>query len=330
MEVESSQARPARPPVVPYLNLLVTMVMFGSAFASSKVVVAEMPHEVAAALRFGGGGLLLILLAVLLRRRSRPIGRAAAVRAGLAGLLGVTGYNLFFFWGLSLAPSLDGSVIVPVLSPVLTTAALILLRRETASWTRVTGLAVGAAGAVLFFLGLGGQAAGATRLAGDLVFVAGAGCWAAYSIVSKQFVAGIDPLRATAWGTGVGGLALIVLAIPGAASMPWQAVPGTAWANVVFLAVGPTAVAYLFYYRGLRSVSPSSATVMMFSVPVFGSFFSTVFLGESFSGIQLVGTLVMLGGALFAVAGHTLLRRRTVPERTSGSAARGRTEAEVG
>ncbi|MER5749398.1 DMT family transporter [Streptomyces sp. NPDC002088] len=325
----TTQSASAGAAAVPYLNLLVTMVMFGSAFASSKVVVEDMPHAVAAALRFGGGGLLLIVLAVLFRHRSQPIGRAAAVRAGLAGLLGVTGYNIFFFWGLSLAPSLDGSIIVPVLSPILTTATLILLRRETASWTRVAGLAVGAAGAVIFFLGLGGQTAGSTRLAGDLVFVAGAGCWAAYSILSKSLVAGIDPLRATAWGTGVGGLALIVLAIPGAADLDWQTVPGTTWANVVFLAVGPTAVAYLFYYRGLRSVSPSSATVMMFSVPVFGSFFSTVFLDESFTGIQLVGTLVMLGGALFAVVGHTLFRRRKAPENAPDASAPSRTETEV-
>ncbi|WP_101257902.1 DMT family transporter [Streptomyces barkulensis] len=304
----------AGPGAAPYLNLLVTMVMFGSAFASSKVVVGAMPHEVAAALRFGGGGLLLILLAAFLRTRSAPIGRAAAVRAGLAGLLGVLAYNVFFFWGLSLAPSLDGSIIVPVLSPILTTAALVLLGREKASWVRITGLAVGASGALVFFIGIGGDATGSSRLTGDLVFVAGAACWAAYSILSKSLLAGVDPLRATAWSTGAGGLGLVLLAVPEAGDVSWQAVPGPVWANVVFLAVGPTAIAYLFYYRGLRSVSPSAATIMMFTVPVFGAFFSTVFLGESFTGLQLVGTLIMLGGALFATLGARPPRRRADPE----------------
>ncbi|GAA4666802.1 DMT family transporter [Streptomyces chumphonensis] len=318
----------ARSTAVPYLNLLVTMVMFGSAFASSKVVVGEMPHEVAAALRFGGGGLLLIVLAAVLRGRSRPIGRASAIRAGLAGLLGVLAYNVLFFWGLSLAPSLDGSIIVPVLSPILTTVALILLRRESAPWPRILGLAVGLAGAVVFFLGIGGSASGSTRLVGDLVFVAGAACWAAYSILSKSLLSGVDPLRATAWGTGIGGLGLVLLALPSAGEVSWQAVPGHAWANVVFLAVGPTAIAYLFYYRGLRNVSPSTATIMMFTVPVFGSFFSTVFLGESFTGVQLVGTLIMLGGALFAVLGNQPFRRRPVPGSVPGTAVPARVEVD--
>ncbi|MER5490643.1 DMT family transporter [Streptomyces sp. NPDC002490] len=306
-------AGPSRPTgestVTPYLYLLVTMVMFGSAFASSKVVVGEMPHEVAAALRFGGGGLLLIVLAVVLRGRSRPIGRDAAVRAGLLGLLGVLAYNVFFFWGLSLAPSLDGSVIVPVLSPILTTTALIVLGREKASWTRVTGLTVGVTGALLFLPGVGGGAADADRLTGDLVFMAGAACWASYSVLSKSLLVGVDPLRATAWGTGVGGLGLVLLALPEVGRVSWPAVSGVAWANAVFLAVGPTAIAYLFYYQGLRRVSPSTATTMMFTVPLFGFFFSTVFLGETFTAMQFVGTLIMLGGALFAVFGNRLARR---------------------
>ena len=305
------EAPAARTGVVPYLNLLVTMVMFGSAFASSKVVVGEMPHEAAAALRFAGGGLLLVVVAVLLRGRSEPIGRRTAVRAGLVGLLGITAYNVFFFWGLSLAPALDGSIIVPVLSPILTTATLIVLGREKASWLRISGLAVGVVGAAVFFLGVSGTGAGAGRLVGDLLFVLGAVCWAAYSILSKSALAGADPLRATVWGTAVGALGLVVLAVPAFGDVAWSTVSGLSWANVVFLAVGPTAIAYLFYYRGLRKVSPSTATIMMFTVPVFGVSSSTVFLGESFAGLQLVGTVIMLVGALVAVLGPTVSRRGT-------------------
>lgn len=305
--------------VAPYLNLLVTMVMFGSAFASSKVVVGSMPHEVAAALRFGGGGLVLVVLAVALRGRTGPIGRAAAVRAGLVGLLGVLAYNYFFFWGLSLAPAVDGSIVVPVLSPVLTTAALLLVRRERASWARLAGLAAGLVGAAVFLLGAGAGAGGAQRLLGDLVFVAGAACWAAYSILSKSVLRGVAPLPATTWGTAVGGLGLVLVALPGAGDVAWGQVSGTAWANVVFLVLGPTVIAYLFYFRGLRRVSPSAATVMMFTVPVFGTFFSVVFLGESITGLQLTGTLVMLGGALLAVLGDALLdRRRHAAARSTG------------
>jgi drug/metabolite transporter (DMT)-like permease len=302
-----------RKAAVPYLNLLVTMIMFGGAFASSKVVVGQIPHEAAAAFRFGGGGLLLVALAAALRHRSAPIGRATAVRAGLIGLVGVLGYNILFFWGLSLAPSLDGSIIVPVLSPILTTITLIVVGREAVSRTTLAGLAVALAGAVIFFVSISGEGSGSSRLAGDLVFVAGAGFWAAYSILSQSLLSGIDPLRATAWGTGVGAVGLVVVAAPTYGDVAWHSVTRLVWANVVFLAVGPTALAYLFYYRGLRSVGPGTATIMMFTVPVFGVFFSTVFLRESFTVVQLIGTLIMLGGAISAVLGKRSAGRHPEP-----------------
>ncbi len=305
----------AHRPVDAYLNLLVTMVMFGSAFASSKVVVGEIPHQVAAALRFGGGSLILIVLVFMLRGRLTPIGHGAAIRAGLLGLVGVFAYNVFFFWGLSLAPSLDGSIIQPVLSPILTVTALMTLGRERASWGRLAGLAVGVVGAVIFFLGMGAEPQGSTRLIGDLIFMLGSICWATYSILSKSVLAGVDPLQATAWGTGLGTLGLVAIALPFAADVSWQSVSGLAWGNVIFLAVGPTAIAYLFYLRGLRKVSPSVATIMMFTIPIFGSFFSTVFLGERFTALQFVGAVIMLLGGFLAVLGFGGSDQNLLPPR---------------
>ncbi|WP_066933333.1 DMT family transporter [Streptomyces sp. NBRC 110611] len=287
------------------MYLLATMAFFGSAFAGSKAVVAHVPHQIAAALRFGGGALILLLLLVFIGRKTRGavLTRQQIVRAAAVGLIGVFAYNLFFFWGLSLAPSIDGSIIVPVLSPVITTAILLALGREKASGARIGGLALGVAGAVVFFIGAGGTGvdAGGSRLTGDLVFLLGALAWAIYSIASKKVLVGMDPLRATTFGTLAGALALLVFAAPSFPDVEWSALSSVTWVNIAYLAIGPTAVAYLFYYRGLRVVSPSTATVIMFTVPVFGVTCAVTFLGESFSGLQLAGAAVMLAGALLAV-----------------------------
>ncbi|MEV6568687.1 DMT family transporter [Streptomyces kronopolitis] len=312
-----------------YLYLLATMVFFGSAFASSKAVVGDIPHQVAAGLRFGGGAFILLLLLAFMGRKSRGpvLTRQQIMRAAAVGLVGVFAYNLFFFWGLSLAPSIDGSIIVPVLSPVITTAILLALGKEKASVARIGGLALGVAGAVVFFVGAGGAGVGAggSRLTGDLVFLLGALSWAIYSIASKKVLVGMDPLRATTFGTLAGALALLVFAVPSFPDVEWSALSSATWANIAYLALGPTAVAYLFYYRGLRVVSPSTATVIMFTVPVFGVTCAVVFLGESFSGLQLVGAAVMLAGALLAVTqGRFRQASRSESEQAARSAASGR------
>jgi drug/metabolite transporter (DMT)-like permease len=281
-----------------YTYLLTTMAFFGSAFASSKVAVESMPHQVAALLRFGGGAVILALFLALSRLRSRgePLTRQQVLRAAGVGLIGVFGYNVLFFWGLSLAPSADGSIIVPALSPVFTTTIILLaFRQEEPSTRRLVGLSAGLAGAVIFFIGASGSGGGGRRLEGDVIYLLGAVAWALYSVASKKVLKGVDPLHATTYGTTIGAIGLLLFAAPVLPSVHWTSVSTTAWLNVVYLAIGPTAIAYLFYFRGLRNVSPSTATMAMFTVPVSG-------VACSFTAAQLVGGVVMLAGALVAVA----------------------------
>lgn len=305
--------------MAPALLLAGTMVLFGSAFPSSKAVVEEIPHQLAAALRFGAGAAVLMLLVLWRRERAPAVtgmehspvgGRRWIVRAAAAGLLGVFAYNVFFFWGLSLAPAADGSVLVPVLAPVLTVTALTLAGAERPARARVAGLLAGGAGAALFFAGID-VTVGPERLLGDLLFVASAACWAGYTVLFKRVLAGLDALVATTCATVAGALALVVVALPSSGQVDWSAVSGQAWANVVYLAVGPTAVAYLAYSIALRSVGPTTATLAMFAVPIFGVAGSVTFLSESFMTLQVLGAALLLAGAVVAVSA----RRRAEPDR---------------
>jgi len=284
----------------PYLFLAATMVVWGSAFASSKTVVDHMPHTVAALLRFGGAAIALLVAVALSSTTRTTAPPRAAGRAALAGVLGVFAYNAFFFWGLSLAPSLDGGILIPVLSPVLTTAFLTLTGRERASRARLAGLALGLAGAVVFFLGTGGGGS-PSRLAGDALYALSAVCWAAYTLAGPKVLAGLEPLRATAYATCAGAVLLGVLAAPDLGEVHWTTVPATVWLNVAYLAVGAAAIANLLYYRGVGAVGPASASLMMFMVPLINTACATLLLEESFNPLQALGALILVAGAVLAV-----------------------------
>lgn len=304
----------------PYLLLVATMLFWGSGFSSSEVLVNHMPHSVAAFLRFGGGAVALLVVMPFQSRSGRTSARNWS-RAVLAGFLEVFAYNIFFFWGLSLAPAVDASTIVPVMSPILTTAFMVLTRKETASARRIAGLSIGLAGAAIFFVGTGDASGGTTRLVGDLLFLLSAGCWAAYTVYGARILGGMEPLKATTYAMLSGAILLGFYASPKADEVHWAALPASVWLNVVYVAIGPTAVAYLFYYRGVRAVGPSAATTMMFLVPVIGTFCSVVFLGESFGTLQTVGAVVLLVGAFLAVTeGHLVARRSRLPVEVASAA----------
>ena len=160
------------------LGLVLTMVFWGSAFVTSKMIVFEVPPDVGAVLRFGLGAVLM--MGVLFRRSARPVpprevwGRIAAV-----GIVGVTAFNTCFFHGLALAPASDAAMIIPAISPVFTAAAGILFLGEPARFHRVAGLAISLVGATLFFWGVIAHTSGqATRLFGDLFLLGAAASWA--------------------------------------------------------------------------------------------------------------------------------------------------------
>lgn len=284
------------------LFLLTTMVLFGSAFTSSKVTVQYFPHEVAALLRFGGGAIFLGIIAAWRRHVgvASPLDGRGVLAAAATGLLGVFGYNAFFFLGLSMAPSIDGSAIVPVLSPVLTVAILGLAGVERIRQRVVVGLTLGIVGVAVFIGSSAATASGGltgTRALGDLVFLAGALCWALYTISSKKLLAGKDPVEATTWATIAGTGGLLLLAAP---ELP-EGLASTslvAWLNVAYLAAGPTALAYLCYARGLSKSSPTTATIMMLTVPLFSFVTAYAFLGERFSAWGIAGVTLMFAGAM--------------------------------
>ncbi|MFJ5776224.1 DMT family transporter [Streptomyces sp. NPDC093094] len=298
----------------PYLQLLVTMVLWGSAFSSSKSVVRYVPPEVAAVLRFGGAALALLVAVRLFGDRGARVSARGGRRAAAAGVLGVFAYNGFFFWGLSQAPSLDAGILIPVMSPILTSAFLLLTGKERAGAARTTGLALGLVGALVFFAGAGsGAEAGSSRLWGDGLFLLSAVCWAGYTLLGSRVLAGADPLRATTYATCTGAVLLAVLAAPDMTKVHWSALPAGVWLNTVYLAVGAAALANLLYYRGVGAVGPANASLMMFTVPVVNTACSTLLLGESFGRLQATGAVVLLCGAALAVTQGRLPTRSTAP-----------------
>ena len=293
-----------------YLPLVLTMVFWGSAFATSKITVGAVPPAVAAALRFAGGAVILLAV-VLATGQGARMDRRGWSMIGLLGLLGVFGYNILFFVALTMAPASDGSMIVPVLSPVLTTVVTAAIGRERLPGRRWSGLALAAAGAVVFFVGTPTEAVAPHRILGDLVFVAAALVWSAYTIAGRPVLRRFPPLPVTAYACVVGAVLLACAALPTLGHVHAADLTGRFWLVEVYLMIFPTAVAFPLFYRGVRGLGPARAATMMFLVPVFGLGLAFALLGETVTVVQAVGSAAMLVGAWLSV---TERPARTTPD----------------
>ncbi len=238
-----------------------------------------------------------------LRRLLSPgIARWAGV-----GAASVAAYQISFFSAVATTGVAVGTVVAIGSAPVLTGVVSRLAGGPPPSrqWMLATAAAI--AGAVV--LVTAGQAAG-VHLAGVCLGLLAGFSYAVYAVVAAHLITGGLSERAVMGGL-FGGGAVLLLPLLAAGPLGWLlTVRGAAVA--VHLGVVTTAVAYLLYARGLRTVPAPVAVTLGLAEPAVAALLALIVLGERLSP-QAVTGIVLIGLALAVLAHPGTVRRRGDP-----------------
>ena len=71
-------------------------------------------------------------------------------------------------------------------------------------------------------------------------------------------------------------------------------------ATLAYVLIFPSALAYLFFNRGVAAIGPNRAAPFFHLVPVFGSVLAIVLLGEKLQPFHLIGYALVLAGVVIA------------------------------
>ncbi len=272
------------------LQVLLAAVCFGTTGTAQAVGPGAAPVAVGAA-RIVFGGLLLVLVARILRVR---LPRLGAPLIGMATAVAV--YQLSFFAAVRLTGVAVGTVVAIGTGPA---AAGLLGRlvngeRLSARWAQATALA--AVGIVL----LAGDGGGSVDLTGVALAVTSGVGYATYTVLSKRMLdAGEAPEGVMA--AGFGGAGLLLLPVLVVAGPGFLGTPG-GLALAAYLAVVPTALAYVLFSRGLRRLSSGETATLVLAEPLTASVLGVVALGEHPSATAGAGALLVLAGLLVLAA----------------------------
>lgn len=103
--------------------------------------------------------------------------------------------------------------------------------------------------------------------------------------------------------------------IPGAAVKPadlwWLGSSLPAWGILFILAAGPTLLGFGMYNVSLSLLPSSIANLIVTLEPAFTAVMAYLLLGERLTGIQILGSLMILGGVVFLRIHEGQLARRT-------------------
>ena len=288
-----------------YAMLTGMALCFGGTWVAAAVAVDAAPPFAIAAARFGIASILLFAWAKLARRPLTPMHRRDWPLVIGLGLTAVAGYNWLFLTGLTLAPASDGAIIVPGLAPVFTALLAGALLGERLGVRGFAGLGVAVLG-LLLVVGPGGGTEGG-RLLGDLMFLAGAACWGVYSVLARVASRRFSPVSTTLYGTALGTLILIPLALLEGGVSRLQAAPPEALVGVAYLAIFGTVGAFVLFNLGVARIGAARASAFALLVPVVGVLSSVLLLGEK------LGPFTVLGGAIVLVGLWLVEHRGTTP-----------------
>jgi drug/metabolite transporter (DMT)-like permease len=280
-------------------------------FSVAKRTLPYLDAYTLGSLRYAIGIVLFVALLVAVEGRQalRYDGRFAG--AALFGLIGITGFNLFVWIGLSYTLPEHAAIILALQTPL--TALGAWLTRGTRPPRFTLGCVAVAIAGVLLVVTKGDLARALADIAtggallGDVLVLLGAIAWVIYTLAAVRFPAW-SPLRFTVLTCIPGAFGLVtanIVAIAlGAASVPSAgAIADVAW-QILYFSVGTVVLGVLAFNNANRRLGPLNTMLMMNLVPI-GVFGIEAALGRSFSAIELAGALTVVAAL---VANNLYLR----------------------
>ncbi|MFI0422513.1 EamA family transporter [Spongiactinospora sp. 9N601] len=250
----------------------------------------------------GAGVLMLAVLAVVRPRALRiPVGRLPLVAT--YAIVAVAGAQAFFFQAITRLP-VGVALLMEFTAPVLVALWVRFVRRVRLPRTAYVGAVVAFGGlcvVVEVWQGL--------RLDGvGLLLGAGAAaCCAGYFLLSDSMGDDVDPLGVIAWGLAGAAVALVPLARPWgidwtafgrAATVGDHTLP--ALAAAAWMVVVATVFAYVASVTAVRRLSAAVGSTVSTLEVIAGAVVAWVLIGEALGPYQIIGGLIVIGGALLA------------------------------
>jgi drug/metabolite transporter (DMT)-like permease len=271
-----------------YFELAGAMLIVGSSVVVGKVITNQLPIFLALTLRF----LIALPLLVFLCYRTQTLylpQRHVLFSIFLQGLIGVFLFNVLLLLGLRYT-SASQSGLLSSTTPALVAVLGWLLLQERISYYEWVGIALTVAGVfVVNFTAINEEG----TFWGNLLVLGAFVCEALFTIFRKQSVQ-VPAMLGAALVTCFSLLLSLPIGLFQLSQFDLYTLTLRDLFALLYYGVFVSAIAYFLWFRGLEKASTGRAGVLSGLLPVCTIVLSTVFLGEPFTPVHLLGLFLVL------------------------------------
>ena len=291
-----------------YLLTATAAIFWGANFNLAKPVVAEMGPYIAGASRYILAAAVMLMIVQF--RRERIPARHFKTYLTL-GIIGVFGFNLFFFLGMQTTSAVNGALIM-ALNPLFTAIIAYFVLNDKPNNRQMLAFPIGIIGVAIVVLGAGAELRVST---GDIfIFIANLN-WALYNVlVRKLMPKDVSGIASTAGIMTVGAIALTLAAIiHGDAFVMPSMHAGTA---LLIMSICGGVLSYLFWNAGIAKLGPAKTAIFINLVPV------TTIVIATFEGLppnlaQMMGAVIVIGAVTYGMSANSTSSDKGMPESES-------------
>lgn len=278
-----------------YIALFITILIWGTTFTISKVVLQEIAPLQLTGLRFL---LAFALIAPLAARQGFVLKDIFRREFILFGLTGMMLFHALQNLGLTFT-SASSTVLILSIIPVLTTIFAVIFLKEKLLQTQIFGIILVTIGMVLVSLDNAQSADAPNPLLGNIAIFTSGLSWAVYTIQGRKMAGEHPAIVMAAASTGAGALLLspfVGLEIA-AAGLPQLSLAG--WSIILYLSFVSSGVTTYTWNEALHYLPASEASAYLNLVPVIG-LATAIFAGERPPLVQLIGGSIAILGVLLS------------------------------
>lgn len=289
--------------------LIAVQFLFASNAVVGRLALATFTPRAILVLRICGAASVFWAFGFRSALRERFTGREVRTLL-LCAVLGLVLNQGFYLLGLSLSTATNATIIGTSI-PVFTAAISMAVGDERLALGKILGLALALSGALTLagidrLLTASADHRAAASL-GDLFFVANSLSFSAYFVLVRKLARRHDALAISRWTFAFAALLSLPLAFLG--PLTHAATSSLAWAEAVYLVLGPTVLAYLFNAYALRFVDSSTAASFVYLQPVIAAAMALPLLGERPGARTGLGALLIFSGVLLGSSSDWRARR---------------------
>jgi len=282
-----------------YLMLLSVSVFMGATFPLAKYTVNYFSPASAAAWRFGIAAVMMLIILLVTEGIQRSQFKRNIIWYGVMGIVGIFGFNALFFVGMKGTSPVNGSLIM-ALNPLITTILARLLLKEHISKQQAIGIFLAFMGVALVITQGSLQTIATLSISGgDVMILAGNGCWALYGVLGRRFVKDSTPLATTTHTMVIGTIGLLMSSVYTSNPVPLTDIPLGAWAAILFMAIFTSVLGYLWWNQGMALIGASKTSLFYNLVPAVAMIVSLA-AGTPVTVIQVIGALIVIIGVFTA------------------------------